>query len=242
MIMHGETPQIRVVKLGRSDYRSCWALQRRLQQRRAAGEIEDVLLLTEHESVITLGTTADVNHLLASSDLLTGEGIDVVNIDRGGDVTYHGPGQLVGYPIFDLRRHRPDLHYYLRQLEDLVIGALGAFDVRACRVEGYTGVWAGEEKICAIGINVRHWVTMHGFALNVNTDLSCFRHIIPCGIFERGVTSLAEQLGRPVAMEDVENALLRSCAQVFDRTIHEYTCKEMGIDRASIQRPVIECI
>jgi lipoyl(octanoyl) transferase len=237
-----QSRRIEVVRLGRSEYRACWKLQRCLQERRAAGDISDVLLLTEHDPVITLGTTANANHLLASAGQLSSEGIDVVSIDRGGDVTYHGPGQLVGYPIFDLTQQRPDLHWYLRQLEDLVIGALAAYAVYASRVEGYTGVWVGEEKICAIGINVRRWVTMHGFALNVNTDLSSFRHIIPCGIFERGVTSLAALLGQRVVMRDVESALLGICERIFHRTVHETTCRELGIDSESLQRPVAECI
>jgi lipoyl(octanoyl) transferase len=233
---------IDVVRLGRSEYRECWKVQRWLQDRRASGEIGDVLLLTEHNRVITLGTTANANHLLASAGQLSQEGIDVLNIDRGGDVTYHGPGQLVGYPIVDLAQLKPDLHWYLRQLEGLVIGTLSGFGVRASRLEGYTGVWVGGEKICAIGINVRRWVTMHGFALNVNTDLSSFRHIIPCGIFERGVTSLAALLGRRVVMRDVEDALLGSCEHIFHRTVHEISCKELGIDSESLQRTVAECI
>ena len=136
--------------------------------------------------------------------------------------------------MFDLTQQKPDLHWYLRQLEDLVIGTLAAFGVSASRLEGYTGVWAGEEKVCAIGINVRRWVTMHGFALNVNTDLSSFRHIIPCGIFERGVTSLAALLGQRVDMREVENALLGTCERIFHRTVHETTCEELGIDCESL--------
>jgi lipoate-protein ligase B len=242
VIVGTPSPRIAVVRLGRSEYRGCWELQRCLQERRAAGDISDVLLLTEHNPVITLGTTANANHLLASADLLSREGIDVVVLDRGGDVTFHGPGQLVAYPVFDLTQLRPDLHWYLRQLEGLVIGGLAAFGVRASRVEGYTGVWVGEEKICAIGINVRRWITMHGFALNVNTDLSFFRHIIPCGIAERGVTSLAAQLGRCVDICDVEDALLARCESIFQRTAHEVTCKDLGIDSESLRRPVAGCI
>ena len=242
MTMQEQPQRIDVVRLGRSEYRACWKIQQRLQERRAARDINDVLLLTEHDPVITLGTTAHADHILASAGQLSGEGIDVVSIDRGGDVTYHGPGQLVGYPIVDLTQQRPDLHWYLRQLEEWVICALAGFGVSASRMEGFTGVWVGEEKICAIGINVRRWVTMHGFALNVNTDLSAFRHIIPCGIVERGVTSLASLLGHRVAMCDMENALLRTCEHVFHRTVHETTCKELGIDSESLQRAVAECI
>ena len=242
MTVQSEAHGIDVVRLGRSAYRACWALQRHLQERRIAGNISDVLLLTEHDPVITLGTTANADHLLASPEMLSREGLDVVYIERGGDITYHGPGQLVGYPVFDLTQLTPDLHQYLRQLEDLVMGTLAAFGVCASRVEGYTGVWVGNEKICAIGIHVRRWVTMHGFALNVNTDLSYFRHIIPCGIFERGVTSLAEILGRRVPMAEVEDALLGVCARVFQRTVHETTCKELGIDSDSLQRQDAECL
>lgn len=242
MTVHRESRWIDVVRVGRSAYRTCWALQRRLQAQRAAGEIGDVLLLTEHDPVITLGTTADTHHLLASTEQLNSKGIDVVNVDRGGDVTFHAPGQLVGYPILDLSNHKQDLHWYLRQLEQVVILTLAQWGMSASRSHGYTGVWVGEEKVCAIGINVRRWVTMHGFALNVTTDLSGFCHIIPCGIADRGVASMASLLGRPVAMDAVEDALVDAWNQVFQHTVREITFREFGIDAATFQRHTAECV
>ena len=242
MTLRNQDQHISVVRLGRSEYRRCWELQKQLQARRIARELGDLLLLTEHEPVITMGASANADHLLAADEQLAREGIDVVPVDRGGDVTYHGPGQLVGYPIFDLTLHGQDLHRYLRQLEELVIVALGIFHVSGSRVDGYTGVWVGKEKICAIGINVRRWVTTHGFALNVKTDLPGFRYIIPCGIFEHGVTSIAGVLGRDVGIDEAEHAVLETCEQVFHRTVHETTCKELGIDRESLQRSVTDCI
>ena len=242
MTSSGEMRRVDVMRLGRTEYRACWALQRSLQERRIAGEIGDVLLLTEHDPVITLGTTANSGHLLTPSRVLSGQGIDVVASNRGGDVTFHGPGQIVGYPIFDLTQHTPDLHVYLRQIEALVSEALSSFGVRSTRVKGYTGVWVGDEKICAIGIHVRRWVTMHGFALNVNTDLSLFRHIVPCGITDHGVTSLALLLGRSVPVRQVEDALLEACERVFHVTLHETTSKELGIDTDALQRSAAECL
>jgi lipoyl(octanoyl) transferase len=231
-----------VVRLGRTEYRACWDLQRHLQERRCAGAIGDVLLMTEHDPVITLGTTAQPGHLLSSRSVLAREGIDVVECDRGGDVTYHGPGQIIGYPILDLQQRTPDLHLYLRSLEQLVIDALGLFGLSASRVNGYTGVWVGNRKICAIGVNVRRWVTMHGFALNVNTDMSMFQHIIPCGIAGYGVTSLAGMLERHVPLRDVENALLDACARNFHVTLHETTKKELGIESDAFRRTAVTCI
>jgi len=231
-----------VVRLGRTNYRWCWALQRDLQESRIRGLSGDLLLLTEHDPVITLGTTTAAGHLLSSSELLAADGIDVVETNRGGDITFHGPGQIVGYPIFDLQHHTPDLHAYLRLIEDVVIGSLGTFGVSGSRVPGYTGVWVGESKICAIGINVRRWVTMHGFALNVNTDLSFFRHIVPCGIAEHGVTSLAALLGRNVPLREVEDALLDACERVFHISLHETTSKELGINSDALRRSTAECL
>lgn len=227
-----------MVRLGRTSYRACWELQRDLQKRRAAREIDDVLLLTEHDPVITLGTTANQLHLLASTTTLAREGIDVVATDRGGDITFHGPGQLVGYPILDLTQHRTDLHWYLRRLEAVVIAMLGSWGVRASRLDGLTGVWTGDEKICAIGINVRKWVTCHGFALNVNTDLSSFRHIVPCGISDRGVTSLSTLIGHAVDLRTAEEELIRAWEHVFNQTVYETTCRELGIDSTSFERCV----
>jgi lipoyl(octanoyl) transferase len=242
LTVHRTEGRIDVVRLGRTEYRACWELQKQLQQRRIDGHGRDLILLTEHDPVITMGATANADHLLAATHDLSRDGIDLVEVDRGGDVTYHGPGQIVGYPILDLAQHGRDLHRYLRAIEEMVMDALASFDVQGSRIEGYTGVWVGTDKICAIGINVRRWVSMHGFALNVTTDLRAFRHIIPCGIFERGVTSLAEVLGHAVAIHDVEDALLKAAERIFESTLHEYTCKELGIDGESLQRRVTGCV
>lgn len=208
---HGLT----VRRLGRTSYRPCWAMQQELFALRMADSITDTLLLTEHDHVYTLGTGAHPEHLLADAESLRGDGVDVVSVDRGGDITYHGPGQLVAYPILDLTLHGRDLNRYLRRLEDVVIGVLGRLDIRASRLPGYTGVWVAGEKICAIGIKASRWVTMHGLALNVSTDLSYFRKIIPCGIFERGVTSIEEATGSPCALPEVEDFLVEEFAAAF---------------------------
>lgn len=203
--------------LGSIDYASAWQLQRELVQQRREGTIPDTLLLLEHcPPVITLGRAAHREHLLVSSHLLQEMGIQLVETDRGGDITYHGPGQLVGYPILDLREHGRDVHLYLRRLEEALIDALRHFGVVAHRKEGFTGVWVGEQKIAAIGVKVSHWVTMHGFALNICPDLSHFNLIVPCGIRDKGVTSLQRLLGREVTHEQVIPAVVEAFAQVFN--------------------------
>lgn len=211
-----------VRRLGRTRYRQCWDLQRAVFADRLADEIPDTLLLTEHEHVYTLGTGAHASHLLADAESLRDRGIDVVTVDRGGDVTYHGPGQLVAYPILDLSSHGKDLDRYLRRLEEVVIAVLGRLGIRASRLPGYTGVWVAGEKICAIGIKASRWVTMHGLALNVTTDLSYFGKIIPCGIFERGVTSIQDVTGTIRPLTDVEDLLIAEFAAAFGyATVHE---------------------
>ena len=219
-----ERMRIRAVDLGVTEYESCWNLQRQLFDLRLADAIPDTLLLTEHPPVYTIGRSGDPNHLLAGPAELTQKGVAFFYNDRGGDVTFHGPGQLVGYPILDLHNYYLDLHRYLRDLESVVINVLHRFHIRGSRIEEYTGVWIGNDKICAIGIRSAQWVTMHGFALNVSTDLSYFDRIIPCGIFEKGVTSMQDQLGRAVTMEEVMHELLREFAGVF----------HVDIERASI--------
>jgi lipoate-protein ligase B len=210
--------ELAVIDLGITSYRRAWEVQRRIFASRAAGEAGDTLLFTEHRHVYTFGAGSDKNHLLANSEELGAKSIDVVETDRGGDITYHGPGQIVGYPILDLHGFYPDLHRYLRDLEEVLIRALGDFGIHASRNDGYTGVWTGGEKIAAIGVKASHWVTMHGFALNVNTDLSFFDRIIPCGIFHRGVTSMEKVLGQSISLEDVRTALVRRFEDVFGVT------------------------
>jgi lipoyl(octanoyl) transferase len=208
-----------VARLGTVPYAEALELQRAAARARIAGEIaEDVLLLLEHPPVVTLGRSSKDRHLVASPELLAARGVELHEVERGGDVTFHGPGQLVGYPIVDLKRHRQDLHWYLRQVEAALIDASGALGVAAGRVQGYTGVWTayGRRKIASIGVHARDWVTWHGFALNVSTDLSYFGLIVPCGIQGVEMTSVARELGRPVEMAEVESVV----AQAFGRAFH----------------------
>lgn len=220
--------EVRWAFLGRTEYSACWNLQRRLCDSRLEGRAGDTLLLTEHDHVYTIGTTGSEEHLLASAEELERKGIPVVFNDRGGDITYHGPGQIVGYPILDLHGYTPDLHRYLRDLEEVVIRTLAQYGVEGDRLPGYTGVWVRGEKICAIGIKTKRWVTMHGFALNVSTDLSLFERIIPCGIFERGVTSLRENLGNEVHVAEVAELLATQFGRVFG-------CTMVAVDPAELR-------
>lgn len=197
-------------------YASALEMQSELVRQRRAGEIADTLLLLQHPHVITLGTGSHEENILISAEERARKGIELFDAGRGGDVTYHGPGQLVGYPIFDLKPDRCDLHRYLRDIEEALIGVLGEFGLAARRREGLTGVWVGERKLAAIGVRVSSgWITSHGFALNVSTDLGYFDAIVPCGIREYGVGSLQTELGRAVHMRDVEEAVVRSFLRVF---------------------------
>jgi lipoyl(octanoyl) transferase len=214
-------PAFAVRRLGRVPYGEALELQRALVEDRRAGRIGDTLLLLEHPPVVTLGvkTRGRPTNILASPAALAAAGVEVHETGRGGDVTYHGPGQLVGYPIFDLRPDRCDVHRYIRDLEEALILAAAGFGIAAGRVAGLTGVWAGEpgreDKLAAIGVRISRWITSHGFALNVGTDLGHFGLIVPCGIADRGVTSLARLLGREVDMADVEDAVVAGLATVF---------------------------
>jgi lipoyl(octanoyl) transferase len=215
-------PPCHLCRLGRRGYRDAWALQQSLAEQRLAGEIPDTLLLLEHPPTLTLGRAAKTEHIVASAERLAQEGITIVETDRGGDVTYHGPGQLVGYPILNLQAtpHSPDLHRYLRHLEETLIRVLAAFAVPAGRLPGYTGVWTrldtpAPEKIAAIGIKTRHWITQHGFALNIDPDLSHFDLIVPCGIHEYHVTSLSRLLGRAIPVEEVLPVVESAFGEVF---------------------------
>lgn len=210
-----------VKRLGLVDYEAALALQQTLVEQRKRGEIPDQLLLLEHPHVITLGvkTRNDRSHVLETPESLAAQGVALFESGRGGDVTYHGPGQLVGYPIVDLNPDRRDVHRYVRDLEEALIQAVARFGVTAGRVDGLTGIWVGppgkEDKLAAIGVRISRWVTSHGFALNVNTDLSRFGLIVPCGIVGRGVTSLERLLGRAVPMAEVEDAVAGAVASVF---------------------------
>jgi len=198
-------------------YAEALAMQRALVEDRRAGRIDDTLLLVEHPHVLTLGVRGDGgrSHILATPEALARRGIEVHETGRGGDVTYHGPGQLVGYPILDLKPDRCDVHRYVRDLEDVLIRTAASYGIDAARIGGLTGVWVGRDKLAAIGVRIARWVTSHGFALNVTTDLDCFDLIVPCGIPDRGVTSLSRLLGRPVGLTDVEDRLTAHFCAVF---------------------------
>jgi lipoyl(octanoyl) transferase len=217
--------------LSRTEYQAAWDLQRILFDLRVADKIPDVLLLTEHEHVYTLGKSSDDNHLLADEELLKTKGAKVFKIDRGGDITYHGPGQLVGYPIINLGNFYHDVHRYLRDLEELIIRVLAEYGVTGHREPDFTGVWVGDSKIAAIGVKVSHWVTMHGFALNVNTDLSYFDSIIPCGIFHKGVTSLQQVLEKEISLAELSQVVSRKFGEVFNIEI-EHVLPEFITDIA----------
>jgi len=203
------------------------ALQRSLVEERKADRIGDTLLLVEHPHVLTLGVRGDGgrSHILAGDEQLRARGIQVFETGRGGDVTYHGPGQLVGYPIVSLQPDRCDVHRYVRDLEEVLIRACADYGIAGRRIPGLTGVWVGPEKtvetrkVAAIGVRISRWVTSHGFALNANTDLDHFNLIVPCGIADRGVTSIARESGRPVDMDDLADRVTQHFADVFDRAV-----------------------
>jgi lipoyl(octanoyl) transferase len=216
------TPRaLEVRRLGRVAYADALALQRALVEERRAERVPDLLLLLEHPPVITLGVKGDGgrSHVTADAATLDALGIGVFETGRGGDVTYHGPGQLVAYPILDLRPDRCDVHRYVRDIEEVMIRLCATCGVEAGRIAGLTGVWVGNEKIGAIGIRMSRWITSHGLAFNVTTDLSHFQLIIPCGIGDRGVTSLARATGRDVSMDEVQQRLANIFADVFERRL-----------------------
>jgi lipoyl(octanoyl) transferase len=198
-------------------YADALALQRSLVDDRRAGRVDDVLLLVEHPHVLTLGVRGDGgrSHILATPEALASRGVGVHETGRGGDITYHGPGQIVGYPIVDLKPDRCDVHRYVRDLEDVLVRTASDYGLDASRVEGLTGVWVGREKLAAIGVRIARWITSHGFAFNVTTDLEYFDLIVPCGIADRGVTSLARLLGRAVDRRDVEDRIVGHFCDVF---------------------------
>ena len=208
---------LEVRRLGTISYADGLEIQKGLVEQRKAGAIPDQLLLLQHPPVITLGVKSrnDRSHIVASPDLLASEGVEVFETGRGGDVTYHGPGQLVGYPIIDLKPDRCDVHQYVRDLEEVMILMAAAFGVEAGRIPGLTGAWVGNEKLAAIGVRIARWVTSHGFAFNVNTARNHFDLIVPCGITDKGVTSLNKLIGRQIPMEEVEEVAAESFQQVF---------------------------
>ena len=195
--------EIEILDLGMQGYKKSWNFQKSLLKKRSNNEINDTLIFVEHEPVYTLGKNADENHILQNYP----EEIKTFHIERGGDVTYHGPGQLVGYPILDLREYKKSISWYMRTLEQIIIDTLSEFNIQANRKNGLTGVWHKNEKIAALGVRVSKWITMHGFSLNINPDLNYYKSIIPCGIFEYGVTSMSKILNEDVDKESVKSAL-----------------------------------
>jgi lipoyl(octanoyl) transferase len=204
--------------LGFIDYQEAWDLQKEIHSKRISGEVEDFLFLLEHPNTYTLGKTAHKENLKGSEDYLKENKISVYDIDRGGDITYHGPGQIVGYPIIDLNNWYKDTHKYLRALEEVIIKTCNDYGLKCGRNPIHTGVWIGDRKIAAIGIKVSRWITMHGFAFNVNTDLNLFNGIIPCGIRDKAVTSLSKELNTKIEIQKVKEKLLRNFRKVFGYT------------------------
>lgn len=210
--------KIKVSKLGRMDYQESLEIQERLMKAVQLGEEEDTLLLVEHPPVLTIGKSGKYNNVVVPEDVLKSKGVTIYEVSRGGDVTYHGPGQIVGYPIMDLKKHGRDIRNFVWKIEEVFIRLLKEqYGIVAHREEKkYTGVWVGEEKITAIGIAVKHWTTMHGFAFNVNTNLDHFKWIIPCGLADRGVTSLEKTTGEKQGLERLNNLVINYFCQIFE--------------------------
>ena len=206
-----DSHKILIQDLGFKKYKSVLSLQKKLQKQRIAGNIKDTLILVEHEPVYTLGKNANRHHLLQSRD----KSVEVHNIERGGDVTFHGPGQLVGYPILDLRNYKKSVSWYMRTLEELTIRVLKEFDIKGSRIKGLTGVWVDNKKIAAQGVRISRWVTMHGFSINVCPQLSYYDGIIPCGIFDYDVTSMEECLNKKLSIKKIKNSVSEIFLELF---------------------------
>ena len=203
--------KIDIQDLGKLLYKKTWNYQKELLKKRSNNEINDTLILVEHEPVFTLGKNADENHILQNCP----DNIKTYHIERGGDVTYHGPGQLVGYPILDLRNYKKSISWYMRSLEQVIIDTLFDYNITANRKKGLTGVWCNNEKIAALGVRVSRWITMHGFSLNIDPNLNHYKNIIPCGIFEHGVTSMSGVLNKTVDYEHVKKTIIKKFLYQF---------------------------
>jgi len=225
IIYIGAMKMCQVWDLGLMEYGEAWKLQRRLHDERVEGKISDVLLLLEHPPTITVGRSGTLDNVLISKERLVEQGISLFFIDRGGDVTYHGPGQIVGYPIFDLKGRGKDLHRYVHNLEEVILRTLREFSIDAGRDESHPGVWVNGEEIAAIGLSLRRWVSMHGFALNVNTNLDHFTFVNPCGFPDRRATSISKVLGHKVSTEVVIERLVSDFHYVFGNQV------ELGTNR-----------
>ena len=203
--------------LGRIDYCEAWKLQKVIQENVIDKKINDVILFLEHDSVYTLGKNADLNNLLPARP----EDIDVIQTDRGGEITYHGPGQLVGYPIIDLKKYRKSITWFMRSLEQSIIEMLNEINISSCRKEGLTGVWVNDHKIAALGVRLSKWVSMHGFAINIHTDLSLYRGMIPCGISDFGLTSIAKITGKDYSLLSISDLMLKNIQKMLILDIEE---------------------
>lgn len=224
---------LKIVVAGNIDYRECWDLQSALLKRKKEGVQDDFFLLVEHPHVYTLGKVARKEHLLFDESELAARNVTTYEIDRGGDITYHGPGQLVGYPILDLNHWYCDSHKYLRSLEQILIESAAKFGISGGRTEGLTGVWIGDRKIAAIGVKISSWITMHGFALNVCPDLSFFNGIIPCGITDKAVTSMQDELHRSISVSEV-------IPVVIDEFVKEFQIGEFEMSTMSELKSIVE--
>ena len=218
MLMENQstTRDLIVCDLGLIDYKQAWDIQLKVHEKRRFGNIGDVFFLCEHPHTYTLGKIAEKQNLLYSDNELKQKKISVFEIDRGGDITYHGPGQIVGYAIINLENWKKDTHLYLRSLEEVLINTCKDYGLKTERNEKYTGVWIENRKICAIGIKVSRWITMHGFAFNVNTDLSLFDGIVPCGIQDKQVTSLSNELEKKLNLSDTKEIIINNFKEVFN--------------------------
>ncbi|MCP4583005.1 MAG: lipoyl(octanoyl) transferase LipB [candidate division Zixibacteria bacterium] len=214
MCSSGHVPLYRI-ELGRTDYKSAWDLQKKLVSLRSRGKIPDCLIITEHDPVVTMGRASSKDNLLISREELQNQGIEFFKIERGGDITFHGPGQIVAYPILDLTNRGRDLHRYLRDLEQIIIETLIEFKIKATTKKGLTGVWVANHKLAAIGVAVSRWISYHGMALNVNTDLDYFNHINPCGITQFPVGSISSILGKKADIEKAVKSLSNNFAKYF---------------------------
>lgn len=224
--MNKEPRKLVFCDLGLIDYKESWDLQKSIHQLRVENKIDDVLFLLEHPHTYTLGKIADKNNLVGDEKYLSDNKISVYDIDRGGDITYHGPGQIVGYPIISLTNWNQDTHKYLRAIEEVVIKVCSEYGLEGSRVDKYTGVWLDERKICAIGIKISRWITMHGFAFNVNTDLKLFNGIIPCGISDKEVTSLNRELDKEISLNEVKEKIIHHFGILFNYDQIEFKAKE----------------
>ena len=207
-----QNPKIDINDLGDRNFEEVWDIQKKLQKQRIKNEIHDTLLLVEHEPVYTLGKNANKNHLLQNRN----NTIKIYDTDRGGDITFHGPGQLVGYPILDLNNYTKSVNWYMRVLEELIIKVIGEFGISGSRIEGLTGVWVNNQKIGAQGVRISRWVTMHGFSINVSPDLKYYDGIIPCGIFNYGITSMEDLLNKKPEMNKVKETTIKIFKKLFE--------------------------